>query len=652
MSVLERVNYPKDLRKLNFEELDQLAKEIRELMIDVVSNTGGHLASNLGVVELTIALHYVFNVPRDKILFDVSHQCYTHKILTGRKSLFPTLRKFGGLSGFTKIDESEYDAFDAGHANTAISAALGFAVGRDLKKEDFKVIAVVGDGALTGGMAFEGLNNAGYLEKNLIIVLNENEMSISPNVGAFSGYLKRIIEAQSYVKLAKDVEGVLKSIPGVGDKLFGKTKQLVNAFKELVVPGKVFEELGFKYFGRLDGHNIKSLVDTFEKVKDEEGPIIVHILTKKGKGYKPAEVEPDKWHGTSSFEISTGKSKKKSTIPTYTKVFSEALVELAEKDSRIVAITASMLDGTGLGEFKKRFPDRCFDVGIAEQHAVTFAGGLARMGFKPVVAIYSTFLQRAYDQIFHDVCLMNLPVVFCLDRAGIVGDDGPTHHGVFDLTYLRAFPNMTIMAPSDDVELKQMLYTALKMDSPVAIRYPRGSANIAPVKELVSDIPIGKAKLEWEGKDDVVIVAIGNMVYPSIEAAKILENKGVSPTVINGRFVKPIDAKLLELILNFKYVVTVEENALNGGFGSAVLEVIADRNIKVKGILRIGIPDIFVEHGSQDILRGKYGLDKVGISNSVLSFLKEMGWEKKRKRDLTNYSLKEDLHNRGKKQGD
>lgn len=650
MSILERVNYPEDLKRLKISELNQLAKEIRELMIDVVSNTGGHLASNLGVVELTIALHRVFNVPRDKILFDVSHQCYTHKILTGRKSIFPTLRKYGGISGFTKIDESEYDAFNAGHANTAISAALGFAAGRDLKGDDFKVIAVVGDGALTGGMAFEGLNNAGYLKKNLIIVLNENEMSISPNVGAFSGYLKRIIEAQSYVNLAKDVEGVLKSIPGVGDKLFNKTKQLVNAFKELVVPGKVFEELGFKYYGKLDGHNIKSLIETFEKVKNEEGPIIVHILTKKGKGYNPAEVEPDKWHGTSSFEISTGKSKKKSTIPSYTKVFSESLIKLAEKDSRIVAITASMLGGTGLGEFMDKFPERCFDVGIAEQHAVTFAGGLARMGFKPVVAIYSTFLQRAYDQIFHDVCLMNLPVVFCLDRAGIVGDDGPTHHGVFDLTYLRAFPNITIMAPSNDVELSQMLYTALKMESPAAIRYPRGSVNISTTQDAVSDIPIGKAKLEREGKDNVVIVAIGNMVYPSIEAAKILENRGISPTVINARFVKPIDKEMLKLVLPYKYVITVEENALNGGFGSAVLEVIADENIKVKGVLRIGIPDVFVEHGSQDILRGIYGLDKSGISNSVLNFLKEMGWEKGK--DLTDYSSREELHLPEKKQGD
>ncbi len=652
MSVLDRINYPEDLRKLSIKELNQLAGEIREMMISVVSDKGGHLASNLGVVELTIALHYVFNAPTDKILFDVSHQCYTHKILTGRKKLFPTLRTYGGISGFTKIDESEYDAFDAGHANTAISASLGFAVGRDLKGEDYNVIAVVGDGALTGGMAFEGLNNAGYLKKKLIIVLNENEMSISPNVGAFSGYLKRIIEAQSYVNLAKDVEGILKSIPGVGEKIFNKTRQLVNAFKEVVVPGKVFEELGFRYFGRIDGHNIKSLIDTFNEVKKENGPVIVHVLTKKGKGYKPAEMEPDRWHGTSSFEISTGKSLKKSKLPTYTKVFSKTLVKLAKKDDKIVAITASMLDGTGLSEFNREFPDRCFDVGIAEQHAVTFAAGLARSGFKPVVAIYSTFLQRAYDQIFHDVCLMNLPVVFCLDRAGIVGDDGPTHHGLYDLTYLRALPNMTVMAPSDDLELEQMLYTALRMESPVAIRYPRGQVEVANrlSGESVSEIPVGRAKLVKEGKDNVVIVAIGNMVYPSVRAAKILEKKGISATVVNARFVKPIDREILNLVLPYKYLITVEENTLCGGFGSAVMELISDEKIKVKGVLRIGIPDAIVPHGSQEILRGIYKLDAVGISNQTLKFLEDVGWE--RGKESTNYFLKEDFHQQEKRRKD
>ncbi|MBN2431535.1 MAG: 1-deoxy-D-xylulose-5-phosphate synthase [Acidobacteria bacterium] len=626
--MLEKVNYPSDLKRFSIKDLEELAPEIRRLLIDVVSKTGGHLASNLGIVELTIALHYVFDLPTDKIIWDVSHQCYVHKILTGRKDRLHTLRQYEGISGFSKREESEYDAFNAGHASTSISAALGMAVGRDMSRRDNHVIAVIGDGSLTGGMAMEAVNQAGHLGKKLIIILNDNEMSISPNVGAWSGYLKRIIDGQAYTLVARDVQAFLKSIPGIGDQVLKTTRNVVDALKTFMVPGKLLEELGLQYIGPVNGHSIQTLVDTLDEAREKDGPLIIHVVTRKGKGYAPAEKDPDKWHGASPFNILTGKGLKSSDIPSYTDVFGETLLALGRKDPKVVAVTAAMLDGTGVKKFKEEFPERCFDVGIAEQHAVTFAAGLAAEGYRPVVAIYSTFLQRAYDQVFHDVCLMKLPVVFVLDRAGVVGEDGPTHHGLYDLAYLRCLPNMVVMAPKDEDELRHMLETAVHHNGPIAVRYPRGTGLGMKREGGPHTLPLGKGEVLRQGKG-VCLVALGGMVHPALHAAEKLAQKNIQATVVNARFVKPLDEALFKHLLPGQVVVTLEEGILPGGFGSAVLEFVQEAGLSVEGFKRIGIPDRVIPAGSQKILRARYRLDAAGIADTVEEFLEKIGWPKK-----------------------
>ena len=626
--MIENIHLPSDLKKLSVEELEQLAGEIRTMMIQVVSKNGGHLASNLGVVELTLALHYVFNTPADKIIWDVSHQCYPHKIVTGRRDRFPTLRQYEGISGFCKREESEYDAFNAGHASTSISAALGMAAGRDMLGRSNQVIAVIGDGALTGGMAMEAINQAGHLQKNLIIILNDNEMSISPNVGAWSGYLKRIIDGQVYTLFARDVQAVLKGIPGIGDHVVKATKSLVDAIKTFFVPGKLLEELGLQYIGPVNGHSFPALIQTLEEAKKKGGPVLVHVVTRKGKGYPPAEREPDKWHGASPFDIDTGRGLAAPGSPTYTSVFAETLTGLARENPKIVAVTAAMLSGTGLDHFKKALPDRCFDVGIAEQHAVTFAAGMAAEGFRPVVAVYSTFLQRAFDQVFHDVCLMNLPVTFALDRAGIVGDDGPTHHGLYDMAYLRILPNLVVMAPKDEAEMRHMLLTALEHNGPAAIRFPRSAATGADIFPRPHALPIGKGEQLRQGRD-VALLAIGQMVLPAMQAAEDLARKGIDCTVINARFIKPLDTELIKHAVAGRFVVTLEEGILQGGFGGAVLEFLQEADVEFEGIVCVGLPDKLITHGAQKILRARYRLDAPGIVETVEEFLEANGWPRK-----------------------
>lgn len=620
-TILESIHSPYDLKQLTEDQLPGLANEIRQFIIATLSKTGGHLASNLGVVEVTLALHYVFDAPRDKIVWDVSHQCYPHKILTGRRAQFHTLRQHGGLSGFCKRAESPYDAFDAGHSSTSISAALGMAVARDLNGENFNVIAVIGDGALTAGLALEGLNNAGAQQRKFIIVLNDNAMSISRNVGAFSSYLSQIITGKFYNHLKAEIEHVVKSIPGIGEALFKAGKRVDEFVKGFLTPGMLFEELGFKYVGPLDGHNVQQLIETFRNVRDNvDRPTLIHVLTTKGKGYPQAEANATAYHGAAPFCIATGQFvKTPSAVPTYTQVFGDTLVKLAEQNDRIVAITAAMCSGVGLDAFAKRFPSRFYDVGIAEQHAVTFAAGLAAQGFKPVVAVYSSFLQRAYDQVFHDVCLPNLPVVFALDRAGLVGDDGPTHHGVFDFAYLRHLPNLVLMAPKDENELQVMLATALAYPGPVAIRYPKGIGLGVPLNHAASLLNIGKAEVLKTGTD-ATILAIGAMVAPALEAAKNLEDEHQrSVAVVNARFVKPLDADLiLELARQTKHIITVEEHVIQGGFGSAVLELLQAHSVSDVCIRCIGLPDQYIEHGSHNLLRQKYGLDAEGIEQVIL----------------------------------
>lgn len=622
MGYLDYVNSPEDLKKIKREELPKLAGEIREKIIEVVSKKGGHLAPNLGVVELTIALHYVFDTPRDKLIWDVGHQSYTHKLLTGRRDRFPTLREFKGISGFPKREESPYDTFNVGHSGTSISAALGLIEARDKKGDDYKVVAIIGDGSISSGLAFEGLNHTGGLKRDIVVILNDNKMSISKNVGAISAYLSRIITGQLYTRVKQETEHLLKNIPKIGEPMLKAAKMAEESLKGMIIPGLLFEELGFRYIGPIDGHRMDHLLITFENIKKLKGPILVHIITKKGKGYPPAEKDPALFHGTPPFIISTGEPKSKPAIPSYTKVFGDTLVKLARRDKRIIAISAAMPEGTGLLDFAKEFPDRFYDVGIAEQHAVTFAAGLASVGFKPFVAIYSTFLQRAYDQIVHDVCLQNLPVVFCIDRAGIVGEDGPTHHGLFDLSYLRHIPSMTIMSPKDENELQHMIYTALKMESPVAIRYPRGVGIGVDLGEGMMRIPLGRWERLLDG-DELAIFATGSTVYTALEAARRLQMSSISTALLNGRFIKPLDRDLiLKTIERTKAIVTIEEHLLEGGFGSAVLELleregILDRKIRVK---RIGIPDQFIEHGSQNVLRLKYGLDPDGLTKTIFNF--------------------------------
>lgn len=618
--MLDKIDSPADLKKIQKTKLPKLADELRRMIVGTVSKNGGHLSSNLGVIELSIALNYVFDFPRDKVVWDVGHQSYSHKILTGRRKLFHTLRQDGGIAGFPRREESPYDAFNTGHSGTSISAALGMAKARDMLGDDNSVIAVIGDGSLSSGLAFEGLNNAGALKGNLIVVLNDNEMSISPNVGALSAHLSSIITGERYNKLKKDIESVIKSIPAIGEQIASFAHKLDDGIKGMFIPGRLFEDLGFKYVGPIDGHNINLLIETFKKVRRLNRPILLHIVTKKGLGYLPAEERPDNYHGTSAFDLSNGNFNKNPSYATYTKAFGDALVDLAKADEKIVAITAAMTDGTGLDSFAKQFPKRFYDVGIAEQHAVTFAAGLATEGFRPVVAVYSTFLQRAYDQILHDVCQMNLPVIFAIDRAGIVGEDGPTHQGMFDISYLRSLPNMTIMAPKDENELGQMLSTALTIEGPVAIRYPRGSGVGVEIDKEYKKILVGKGEVLREGTD-CAIFAFGNRVSPSIEAAEMLEGQGISTAVINLRFVKPLDRELIkEMSQKVKCIVTVEEHLLIGGVGAGVLESLDDLGAGHPPILRIGVDDRFVEHAPPDILRERYRLDAKGIFEQTVNF--------------------------------
>ena len=617
-TILEHINNPEDLRKLQVEELNILAGEIRNKIIETVAKNGGHLASSLGTVELTLALHYVFNTPDDKLVWDVGHQAYAHKIITGRRDSFHTLREKGGVSGFPCREESIYDVFGVGHSSTSISAASGIAGARCLKKENYKVIAVIGDGSMTAGMAFEGLNWSGDQEKDLIIVLNDNEMSISPNVGAMSSYLNRIMTGQQVTKLRARILSFFKTIPGVGEQMVKFTRQMEESLKAFIVPGVLFEELGFQYVGPLEGHKLKHLIKNFQNVKNLKRPVLVHVITKKGKGYKFAEEEPSRFHGIGPFDIETGESVVQSNGPkAYTEIFGRTVVNLAREDERIVAITASMCTGTGLDRFAEEFPERFFDVGIAEQHGVTFAAGLATEGFIPIVAIYSTFLQRAYDQVVQDVCLQKLPVIFALDRGGIVGDDGPTHHGLFDYSFLRAIPNIIMMAPKDENELQHMLKTAVECGSPVSIRYPRGKGMGVPIEDAPRTLEIGKGEVVHEG-NDIAIVAIGSTVYPALEAARKLKSEGIEATVINGRFIKPLDTELLcDIASTVKKMVTVEENALMGGFGSAVLELLEERGISGITVKRLGIGSEFVEHATQAELRKKHGIDEEGIARAV-----------------------------------
>ncbi|MBI5050717.1 MAG: 1-deoxy-D-xylulose-5-phosphate synthase [Nitrospirae bacterium] len=620
--LLKKIKSPQDLKKLSIPELKELAGELREIIIERVALNGGHLASNLGVIELTIALHYIFDSPVDKIIWDVGHQSYAHKLLTGRAELFSSLRQYGGISGFPKIGESPHDAFGTGHSSTSISAALGIIEARDQLKKDFKVIAVIGDGAMTAGLAFEGLNYAGHLQKNLIVILNDNEMSISPNVGALSAYLNKLMTGELYTKFKKETRLLLGRIPKVGEPMIRMAEKAEGTVKGFFVPGMLFEEFGFEYVGPVDGHKIDTLIETLERFKDFPRPVLLHAITKKGKGYVPAEKNPCLFHGIGQFDIETG-DQLPSTNPTFSDVFGSCLVRLAKDDNRIVAITAAMTEGTGLTEFANAFPKRFYDVGIAEPHAVTFAAGLAVQGLKPVVAIYSTFLQRAYDEIVHDVCLQNLPVVFAIDRAGIVGEDGPTHNGAFDLSCLRHIPNMVIMSPKDETEFQDMLKTAVSYDGPCAVRYPRGRTSKIPEDRESRKIPIGKSEILRDGKD-VLIISIGTSAAPSLRAAKILEEIGISVCVINARFVKPLDTALIgSLAREIKHVITVEENTIEGGFGSAVLERLSELDINGLKIKRIGLPDRFIEHGSQSLLRKKLGLDAEGIAGAALELIGE-----------------------------
>ncbi|MGQ9673087.1 MAG: 1-deoxy-D-xylulose-5-phosphate synthase [Candidatus Aminicenantales bacterium] len=617
--LLDDIHSPQALKKLSLEELPQLAGEIRSLIVDVVSKNGGHLASNLGVVELSIALHYVFDSPRDKILWDVGHQCYTHKILTGRKALFSKLRQRGGLLGFPDRQESEHDVYNTGHASTALSAALGMAVARDKRGENFQVIAVVGDGSMTGGVAWEALNQIGHLRPKVIIVLNYNEMSISPNVGALSKYLRYLVSGQHYLRIKDHAKSFLKSIPGVGWPMIKIGRAVEETVKKTFFPGLVFEELGIRYIGPVQGHSFPSLIEVFEEAKEYDGPVLIHCVTQKGRGYAPAQSNPEKYHGAAPFNRATGEPLVNATLPTYSEVFGRTIVELARKDPRIVAITAAMTEGTGLSLFAREFPDRFYDVGIAEQHAVNFAAGLALSGFKPVVAIYSTFLQRAYDQLYHDVGLMDLPVVFVLDRAGIVSDDGPTHQGINDLAYLRHIPHLIVMAPKDEQEMRRMLKSALAYGHPAAIRFPKGKGVGVELEGEGEDIPVGRSEVLKEGKD--LLLAIGSMVYPAWRAAELLEKEGISLAVINSRFVKPLDE---ETILRFaeegRTIITAEEGVVAGGFGSAVRELL-DREkrfgIRFKSI---GLPLEVYPLGKAEEIRKLYRLDVEGLVAQVRSF--------------------------------
>lgn len=620
--MLSQIDRPSQLRQLTPAQLQQLAQEIRETLIQTVSRNGGHLAPNLGVVELSIALHYVFDSACDRIIWDVGHQAYTHKLLTGRRAQFHTLRQYGGISGFPKRSESKYDAFGTGHSGTSISAALGMTAAHSLNDSPCRAIAVIGDGSMTGGMAFEALNHAGDLAKNLIVVLNDNEMSISPNVGALSAFLSRKLSTKSLMNLKKEMERFVRTIPGLGTNIIQIVKRSMDSLVTFFTPGMLFQALDFHYIGPIKGHRLDRLIETLRTAREIEGPVLIHVMTEKGRGYPPAEIDPTSFHGVGAFDIATGKSlKSEKSPPSYTKVFGDTISRLAYDDFKVVAITAAMLQGTGLECYSERFPDRFFDVGIAEQHAVTFAAGMAAEGFKPVVAVYSTFLQRAFDQIVHDVCLQNLPVVFAMDRGGLVGEDGPTHHGVFDLSFLRIIPNMILMAPKDENELQHMLKTALDHHGPAAVRYPRGNGYGVAMDNNPEALPIGKGELLREG-EDILLIGIGTTVYPAMEAAQRLERQGISAAVINARFVKPLDQDLIfDWARKIGKIVTIEENMLQGGFGSAVLEMLYEISFFPKSFVRLGIPDTFVVHGPQSTLRNLYGIDADGIENAALNLL-------------------------------
>lgn len=613
MKILDNINLPKDLKQLNKEGKTQLAQELRQLVIETVSETGGHLASNLGVVELTIALLDTFDLPNDVIVWDVGHQTYIHKILTGRKNKISTLRKFNGLAGFPKSVESEYDSFNTGHSSTSISAALGIARARDIKKENNYVIAVIGDGALTGGMALEALNDAGNSNTNLIVVLNDNEMSIAKNVGGISDFLTRIRTRKLYNKSNRYIKNAVSHIPRVGNGIIKFVRKIKYGIKQLIIPNMLFEDLGFKYLGPVDGNNIEDLEEIFKKAKDLEGPILIHAITKKGKGYRPAEENPDKFHSSSAFEIATGMPKKKKGDD-YSKIFGKKLVKLAENNKKIVAVTAAMKDGTGLTEFAEKFPGRFFDVGIAEQHALTMAAGIAKNGLIPVVSIYSSFYQRGYDQVIHDICLQNLPVIMCVDRAGIVGNDGETHQGIYDMAFFRLIPNICIMAPKDFTELEQMLEFAVSLKKPVVIRYPRGGEEKEKFTEH-NNIELGKCEkvktiLLENDKKYVTIIAIGNMVSKSMQVARALSEKNIEAEVINARFLKPLDKEsIIQSIEKTKKCITIEDGTIIGGLGSAIKELISEENLKDIQIKSFAYPDKFIEHGSIEELEAKYGLD-------------------------------------------
>ena len=623
-SILSAVNFPEDIRRLDLAQLNRLAGEIREKIIDIVSRNGGHLASSLGTVELTLAIHYVFNTPRDKVIWDVGHQAYAHKIITGRKNLFHTLRTKGGISGFPRREESLYDVFNTGHSSTSISAAIGMAEARCLNGGDFKIVAVIGDGSISAGMAFEALNWAGDRNKNLIIILNDNELCISPNVGAMSSYLNRIMTGHTVTRFKTELKNFLKSIPSIGEQMVKFTKQVEESLKGLVVPGVLFEELGFTYVGPLEGHRLDNLIKNLKNVRELPGPVLVHVITKKGQGYKFAEDDPAKFHGIAPFKIDTGEPVDEDAAPlSYTKIFGRTIIKLARDNPRIVAVTAAMSEGTGLDEFAREYPGRFYDVGMAEQHGVTFAAGLATEALIPVVAIYSTFLQRAYDQILHDVCLQKLPVVLALDRGGFVGADGPTHHGLFDFSYLRSIPNIIVMAPKDENELQHMLKTAVECGGPVSIRYPRGRGAGVPIDDLPVSLAVGKGEIVYDAENaNLAIVAIGSTVYPAVAAAAKLKAEGINARVINARFVKPLDEGLLcDTAKSVKSIITVEENVLMGGFGSAVLELFEEKGIHDVIVKRLGIKDKFVEHASQKELRRMYGIDEEGIMGAARSVM-------------------------------
>ncbi len=622
-NLLTQIKSPVELKQLDKNQLSQLAEELREQIVSTVATTGGHLGSSLGVVELTIALHRVFYSPNDQIVWDVGHQAYAHMLLTGRQDQFETLRQLNGISGFPKRKESKHDAFGVGHSSTSISAALGMAAGRDIVGEDNKVIAVIGDGSLTAGMAFEGLNHAGHLKQKLVVILNDNEMSISQNVGALSSFMSRKMTSESFIRFKKETENILSYVPGIGRDLVNLAKRAEESLKSFMTPGMLFEGFGFDYFGPIDGHNIDELTETLQNVAQIKGPVLLHVLTKKGKGYEPAEKNPPKFHGVGPFNPETGEIKagKPGSAVSYTKVFGDTLIDLARDDDRVVAITAAMAEGTGLKKFSEEFPERFFDVGIAEQHAVTFAAGLACRGLRPVVTIYSTFMQRAYDQVVHDVCLQNLPVTFAMDRGGLVGADGPTHHGVFDLSFLRHVPNLTFAVPRNEIELRRIMQAASLSAGPFAYRYPRGNGVGLSLPEKIEPLEIGRGELLRAGADGL-IVAVGDMVNHALLAANQLTEHGIDLAVIDARFIKPLDRDLIVAHAEkVPFVITAEENSLQGGFGTAVLELLSDVGLMIP-VVRIGIPDHFVDQGTQAELRAQLGLDVDGIVKKVKQMMK------------------------------